>query len=97
VKTLLKGLFNILKLSTKDAHVTSDGGTVVQVQCGAFINCSYGGKPVLLAEDATGSAGAVLKASTVVNADAVHPHGLCPATSTWLALYTSLTPIYIRG
>jgi hypothetical protein len=97
VKTLLKGLFTILKLSTKDAHVTYDGGTVVQLQCGAFINCSYGGKQVLLAEDSTGSAGAVLKANTTVTADTIHPHGLCPSTLTRLAMYVSLTPIYIRS
>ena len=97
VKTLLLGLINLLKLSTKDAHATSTGGTVVNLHCGAFINCSYGGNTILLMEDPTGSSGADLKANTVVNADTVHPHSFCSSTVTFLALYINLVPVYIRS
>lgn len=93
VTTLLKGLFNILKLSTTDAHAKSTGGTVVLVECGIFIHCSYGGEPTLLAEGSP----ADLKANTVVTSAVGHPSFFCPETSTWLALYKSLTNIYIRG
>lgn len=94
VSTLLTGLFNVLKLSTTDAHATSTGGTVVLVECGAFIHCSYGGTPTLLAEGSP----AVLKASTTVKRDETgHASFFCPETSTWLALYKNLTNVFIRG
>lgn len=96
-KTVLLGLFNILKLSTSDAHVTSTGGTVVLVKCGSFIHCHYGGKFTLLALSANGPAVATLHANTTMSLDDHDLNDICPSTITWLALYDSLTPFWIRG
>jgi hypothetical protein len=98
VTTNLKGLLLILKLSLSDAHVESHG-TTVTVKCGELINCSYGNLPVLLALSTTETAAATLHASTTVTRDTAHSGAFCPSSSTWLALYTSLTgePLYIES
>jgi hypothetical protein len=94
VTTLLKGLLNGLKLSTTHAHIESDGNTAVLVKCGESLHCIYAGKPTLLAEGSP----ADLKANTTVTEVAAHGEKfICPNTSTWLALYTNLSNVYIRG
>jgi hypothetical protein len=95
LSTVLKGLFNILKLSTTDAHVKSTGGTVTLVVCGVFIHCSYGGEPAWLASGSP----AVLHVNSALteSEDPDHESAICPSTSTLLALYASLANAYIRS
>jgi hypothetical protein len=95
VVTFLVGLFNISKLSATDAHVKSKGGTEVLVQCGALIDCVYAGEPTLLAEGSP----ADLKVSVTVKPSTAHTEEAnCPLTpATFVALYTSLSNVYIRS
>jgi hypothetical protein len=99
VSTVLKGLINILKLSSTDAHWKFIGGnTVWLVECGAFIHCSYGGEPtyLLLSAELPTHTG-TLHANTTVTASNDHDSFFCPSTSTWLALYESLSDVWISS
>jgi hypothetical protein len=94
VTTLLKGLFNILKLIPSFADVTSLGGTAVSVKCGESMDCLYAGETTLLAEGGP----ADLKANSWVFTTSGHGAGsFCPSSSTFLALYTSLNNLYVRS
>jgi hypothetical protein len=95
VKTLKLGLFDILKLSLTDAHVTSLG-TEVNVHCGFFINCTYGGEPVLLALPAELPKTAGLLHANKLKLTSVGG-GFCPEESFWDALYENLTDVYFQS
>jgi hypothetical protein len=107
VTTQLKGLLEILKLSSTDAHVyglpanANHNGTTVLVKCGAFIHCSYEAdlETTLLALPLDGVNKSTLHADTIVKESPIHPSVLCPNESRWLALYESLaaTDIHIAS
>lgn len=98
VTTLLMGLFNLLKLSSSDAHVKSTGGTVVEVECGVFLDCAYGGEPTLLGLSAWQPFYfGLLHANTSLTENAWHSDAFCPASSTFLATYETLFAEYIRS
>jgi hypothetical protein len=98
VETLLKGLLLFLKLNLNDAHVEYHG-TTLRIHCGELVDCAYGNLPTLLALSTTETAVATVHANTTVTKDTVHSGAFCPSSSTWLALYTSLTgePLYIES
>ena len=97
VKTLLLGLLNVLKTAANLAEVTSEG-TVVRVQCGFFIDCAYGGKPVLHGQGANLPTHAgQLKASVAIEEEPNHSSGICPEMSTWLATYEALEDVYVKN
>jgi hypothetical protein len=94
-KTVKLGLFDILKLSSTDAHVTWLG-TEINIHCGFFINCTYGGEPVYLA----------LPAELPKTAGLLHANKLeltktggsfCPELSFWDVLYEWLTDTYLKS
>jgi hypothetical protein len=102
VSTKLLGLLSILKLSLTDAHATGVAAnpTVVLVECGAFIHCSYESKTTTtllgLPTALNGTEKGTLHANTTVekSSDADHKSLFCPTTSTWTALYASLTDVH---
>jgi hypothetical protein len=98
VETVLLGEFTFLKLSLSDGHVTSTGGTVVKIVCGAFIECAYGGTPTVLELGAslsgTPSHAGLLHVNAVVENNVDHTGVFCPNEATWLALYEALKDIY---
>jgi len=98
VETVLLGEFTFLKLSLSDGHVTSTGGTVVKVECGAFAQCAFGGTPTVLELGASLSGNpshaGLLHVNAAVENDADHTGIFCPLEATWLALYEALKDIY---
>jgi hypothetical protein len=97
VTTILEGLLLGLKteanVATLESHLNA-----VRVQCGALIDCTYEGLPTLVALSSTATHKALFHANTtVVKSTKNHPKSFCPNTSTWLALYESLTDVWIRS
>lgn len=94
VTTESLGLVLILKTAL-DLADTQAHDTEVHVQCGFFINCTYGGLPEFRAQGATyGGNGALIAEETELESTG---GGFCPATSKWDAEYESLSPIYIKS
>jgi hypothetical protein len=97
VSTILEGTLLILKTKPDFALVESHLNAV-RVQCGALVDCTYEGLPILeaLSADAT-TKGVTHAKTTVIKSTKNHPKSFCPNTSTWLALYESLTNLWIRS
>jgi hypothetical protein len=96
-QTVLSGLLLLLKTKANSAtaqfHLTA-----LRIQCGALIDCTYEGLPTLEALSATATDKGIIHANTTVEKSAKnHPKSFCPNTSTWLALYESLSNIWIRS
>jgi hypothetical protein len=97
VTTILEGLLLLLKTKEDQADLQSHLNAV-RVQCGALIDCTYEGLPTLVALSATKTTKGMSHANTPVDKSAKnHPKSFCPNTSTWLALYESLTNVWIRS
>jgi hypothetical protein len=93
----LLGLLLILKtaanLATVQSHLTA-----LRIQCGALLDCTYEGLPTLDALSATATDKGIIHANTVIEKSTKnHPKSFCPNTSTLLALYESLSNIWIRS
>jgi hypothetical protein len=97
VTTILEGLLLALKTKANFATLQSHLNAV-RVQCGALVDCTYEGLPTLEALSATATDKGITHANTTVEKSTKnHPKSFCPNTSTWLALYESLTNVWIRS
>lgn len=96
IQAVLLGLAFILR-TAKDLSTAYVTGGVVQVKCGIFINCSYGGEPAFTALGLTYGGNGTIHASMPLEEDATHSGGNCPSTATLLALGEPLAGIYISS
>jgi hypothetical protein len=80
-----------LNLGTVQAHDTE-----VNVDCGALINCTYGGLPTLIAEGALHNPDHLEGVVRANNLPVEQTGGiLCPPTANWHAEFLPLEKIYI--
>lgn len=82
--TVALGNLSFTKLAALEASAKSTGGTKVTVQCGAFINCTYGGEPLLKAHsDAEGHTLVLANGAPLTATGGI----FCPKVAKWYAAY----------
>lgn len=83
VTTETLGLHSFTKTGSLTASVRSTGGTKVKAKCGSFINCTFGGEPVLVASSSAGGEITLTANKAVLKGEGF----LCPLTSEFDATY----------
>jgi hypothetical protein len=96
--SVLLGLILILKTGQDVAKVEFDN-TSLEYECGIYIDCAYGGEPILQALSASlpTHAGLLHANGVVLGEDPAHSDGICPSVAKWDALYEFLEDVYIRS
>jgi hypothetical protein len=91
VTTVKNGTMLLLRTGL-DVGTMQSHGTEVNVDCGSFIDCTYGGLPSL---DVEGGSPAKVSAKNITLEETAGT--FCPDTAQWLALYeiTSPNPLHL--
>ncbi|HEX7245450.1 MAG TPA: hypothetical protein VF245_07800 [Solirubrobacterales bacterium] len=96
VKTLSLGDISFTKIGALEASAKSNGGTKVKVKCGALIDCTYGGEPLLKAHSSESGETKLLATKTTVLTE-LGEKFICPDTSEWDATYPASGTMWIES
>jgi hypothetical protein len=87
------GLLKLTKIGDLLASLLSTGGTEANVKCGLFINCTYGGEPLLHVDSLEDGKVHILANETELKKS----KGICPSVSKWDANYLVLGTMWVES